>query len=312
MLPEFYKFENLRIWKEQGFIIDKLPKILPKVIPKDVRKLLKEGNIEVDNYLWDFSQQTELNNIVEMMRSFVIEKVPKGEYNTSNFCDVKRKYVDCVEYRNWKRLLNKKQQFKSLVGRGYTIKATLRYIFNYLTIYENLSISEGLDYLNDYSSLNQQMEITDYKKFPKYLKSKHDILTSELADYKTQYDIKKFQEKVNVELNYEHERFINVKEEQIIDDNRTFYVRVPQHPDEIKMEGKSLNHCVGSYIKRVVEGKTQILFLRRKVDESLVTLEVRDNVLIQAKGLSNRSTTKEENKFIDMYAKEKELIVRVN
>lgn len=72
-----------------------------------------------------------------------------------------------------------------------------------------------------------------------------------------------------------------------------------------------MSHCVGSYIERVISGKTQIVFLRKQKGISMVTLEIRDSVLIQAKGYANRSITKEEKNYITEYAKAKNLIVRV-
>ena len=53
-------------------------------------------------------------------------------------------------------------------------------------------------------------------------------------------------------------------------------VRVPKSSAEIVTEGKVLEHCVGGYAKRHLEGKTVILFLRRadEPDQPLVTIEM--------------------------------------
>lgn len=53
-------------------------------------------------------------------------------------------------------------------------------------------------------------------------------------------------------------------------------VRVPKSSAEIVTEGKILEHCVGGYAKRHLEGKTVILFLRRadEPDQPLVTIEM--------------------------------------
>ena len=53
-------------------------------------------------------------------------------------------------------------------------------------------------------------------------------------------------------------------------------VRPPKSSMEIITEGKALEHCVGGYAKRHVEGQTVILFLRRAEDpeQPLVTIEM--------------------------------------
>lgn len=64
---------------------------------------------------------------------------------------------------------------------------------------------------------------------------------------------------------------------------------VPKDEVEIIAEGKNLQHCVGGYAERHMEGRTTILFLR-KVDApgvSLYTVEVRENSIVQAHGYLN-------------------------
>ena len=45
----------------------------------------------------------------------------------------------------------------------------------------------------------------------------------------------------------------------------------------------------------------------KKLEESLVTLEVSDNSIVQAKGYLNRKVNDQEDLFIQKYAKEKKL-----
>jgi hypothetical protein len=68
-------------------------------------------------------------------------------------------------------------------------------------------------------------------------------------------------------------------------------IRVPQNSVEICTEGKVLEHCVGGYAKRHMEGKTVILFLRRADDPNipLVTIEMNEdgNTIRQIHGWHN-------------------------
>ena len=43
-------------------------------------------------------------------------------------------------------------------------------------------------------------------------------------------------------------------------------VYVPESVEELKMEGKRLHNCLGSYVDRVAEGKTLVFFIRRMED----------------------------------------------
>ena len=69
-----------------------------------------------------------------------------------------------------------------------------------------------------------------------------------------------------------------------------FIIKMPDTPIDIMEEGKTLNHCVGGYMENHVEGKTTILFLRRKNDPetSFYTIEVKNNEVIQIHGKHNR------------------------
>ena len=73
------------------------------------------------------------------------------------------------------------------------------------------------------------------------------------------------------------------------DDN--FSIVVPEEMNKITKEGVYLHHCVGGYISRVAEGRTNILFLRRneEIEIPFFTIEVNNhNEVIQIHGLYNR------------------------
>jgi hypothetical protein len=67
----------------------------------------------------------------------------------------------------------------------------------------------------------------------------------------------------------------------------------------------SQNNCVASYIEAVIDGKCHILFLRKKdsLDKSLVTIEIRDNKIVQAKRKFNYPVSKEDQEAIDAWNK---------
>jgi hypothetical protein len=62
-----------------------------------------------------------------------------------------------------------------------------------------------------------------------------------------------------------------------------------------------------------LNNETYIAFLRvkEKIDESLVTLEIKDNKIVQAKGSYNRGLSDEEKVFVEVFCKEKSLGVEL-
>lgn len=88
-------------------------------------------------------------------------------------------------------------------------------------------------------------------------------------------------------------------------------------PDDVNLilkEGKCLHHCVGSYVEKVLTGKTLILFIRRveKPNDPFYTLEYKNNLVIQCRGMQNSNTTPEVDKFIDEWLKSMKKIKQIN
>jgi len=99
------------------------------------------------------------------------------------------------------------------------------------------------------------------------------------------------------------------------DDN--FSIIVPEEMNKITKEGVYLHHCVGGYISRVAEGRTNILFLRRNenIDIPFFTIEVNNhNEIIQIHGLYNRWLGNEPDavKFVINWIHEKGIKCPVN
>lgn len=99
------------------------------------------------------------------------------------------------------------------------------------------------------------------------------------------------------------------------DDN--FSIVVPKEMNKITKEGVYLHHCVGGYISRVAEGRTNILFLRKneEIDIPFFTIEINNhNEVIQIHGLYNRWLGNEPDavKFVIDWIHEKGIKCSVN
>ena len=68
-------------------------------------------------------------------------------------------------------------------------------------------------------------------------------------------------------------------------------------------ESEQLGHCVKTYAERYALAKTDIYFLREieHENQSLVTIEVRDHEILQARTKYNGTPTKEQLDFLELW-----------
>jgi protein-tyrosine-phosphatase len=130
------------------------------------------------------------------------------------------------------------------------------------------------------------------EKYPKYLRVRHDIVQENYNVWQDEVDEKIFAQMVNRGYEYSWGGYKMV---------------VPKKADDIRNEGTNLHHCVASYVSRVMDGTTQIVFLRKTEEESLVTVEIRAGAIVQARGYNNRSVDAAEDRWLKTYAKIKNL-----
>ena len=78
-----------------------------------------------------------------------------------------------------------------------------------------------------------------------------------------------------------------------------YVIRVPLGKDEILAEARKLQHCVGGYADRHIQGKTTILFMRKvkKPDEPWLTIEMNGNKLVQIHGFRNEGVHSAKGRF---------------
>lgn len=102
------------------------------------------------------------------------------------------------------------------------------------------------------------------------------------------------------------------KDGEIIQEALPFVVIAPKIPYDLAKEGTMLHHCVKSYISRVANGATNIMFIRQVSEpyKPFFTVEVDNNKIIQqVHGFSNcnADTVEGLEEFIDIWAKAKHL-----
>jgi len=285
MLPYIRNLWYHKEWNDAGIRCNHMIGIGVKSLNKKSRKLLIEKDVSLSKSMENIiiKDRGWMENLIVLLEN---ERIPNHKgigYNRKNL---------------WQKIISSNCDIFYELEKDYNhkVKDTIRYIYNYIIPYEGIDLDESLRLLRDYARMHKQMNVKEYKKYPKYLKSNHDIIQTEFNNYKKEHDV---------------EIFKNMMDENLELMKKEFCVVVPKLPDDLKEEGKCLSHCVGCYIDRIIQGETKILFLRKQKEVPMVTLELRDEVIIQAKGYANRNITKDERNMIEKYAKEKQLVVRV-
>jgi predicted RNA-binding Zn-ribbon protein involved in translation (DUF1610 family) len=85
------------------------------------------------------------------------------------------------------------------------------------------------------------------------------------------------------------------------------FIRPALSPAELILEGKALNHCVGTYAESHAKGNCSVLFIRKESepDKPYYTMEIRNNAIIQTRGLINCAPDFGVNEFINAFKSEK-------
>lgn len=146
-------------------------------------------------------------------------------------------------------------------------------------------IRELCDYANMMSQLSPK-----YDKYPRHFLTTHKIACRNYNRMKKEFSEELFKKRINKQYECSFGDYIFI---------------YPESTQDIKDEATMQNNCVASYIDKVIDGECHILFLRKKnkPDESLVTIEVRNNHIVQARRRFNDDVTAEDQKAIDAFNK---------
>ena len=196
-------------------------------------------------------------------------------------------------------LLRNPYAFKELINTfHYDFKRLIKYIFIDVRYQGLVSPRDTLSILKDANVMAKKIGVELSEKYPKSLKLTHDVLTMNYNSMVKEENKKAFDEM--------YEEWKNKYEYH----NDKFSIIAPKTPNDIVLEGSNQSNCVASYVDSVKNKKCVILFLRRTnlKDASEVTIEVRENKIVQIKAFANRSINGEHERFVKEWAKAKKLI----
>lgn len=248
------------------------------------------GNMTLENFCHYTNQ--EWFDIIEKAKywdeEFEFNHVEIGGYGGKVFSSTLQAYLrNNNSYRN-----SKFYQF-------YTFGKFMDYVCEEAVNQGFKTLNSFMGELRDYLDMCVSMDIKP-TLYSSYLKQTHDITSRN-------YEVKLTEEQV--------EMFENAYKDfkSFVTEDKTYSIVRPKNADDVKHEGSALNHCVASYISKVLKRNCLIVFLRKTkaTDKPLVTIEIENKAIVQARGASNRSITEDEYKAICEYAKKNKLKVRV-
>lgn len=247
-------------------------------VPKGLLKLCRKHNIKINDKL--IISYIDNPNLFHNLLEVELYSIGKNE-----ICRLLS--YDNIHFRSFYRGYSKELFYKLITEHNYKPVSLVQHLDNLIT-YEAIDgldhlIQEFYDYVRMMSAISNK-----YEKYPKNFLTTHKIACRNYNRLKTEFNEKLFRNRINKNLEFEY---------------NGYSVIYPNSTNDIKDEAVQQNNCVASYIDKVIDGDCHILFLRDKkfLDKSLVTLEVRNHHVVQARGKFNREVTNKEQLIIDKY-----------
>ena len=278
-VPLYSKFEQIFSAGIDDIINDgKYFKYTINELPKSLIKLCKEHEIKLSNNIVGYF----IDNPAAYLIAYDLDFLSLTDTDILTVWK-KEKNID--------RLNNTYQScFGNLINNfGYRAKDLWLYIDRIKTFEAIEDMNYLLTELCDYANMMKQLS-PKYDKYPRNLLTTHRIACRNYNRMKKEFSEEMFKKRINKQYECSFGDYIFI---------------YPKSTQDIKDEAVSQNNCVASYIDKVIDGKCHILFLRKKnkPDDSLVTIEVRDDRIVQARRRFNDPVTDEDQIAIDSFNK---------
>lgn len=310
-------------WKRNGSYYHTLGDVY-RLYPYNLKKNLKTTKWEYSQ-LWDFAKHIDYFNVSNFMDSYSnsIEYLIKNKlysltydllkYTRSNYMvklDYKyiklhlefiRKYnlnvdeITIMKYFNTLdvKLIHKYRGYAdNLVEIIHEFNVKLELVDKYVKDAKD-AFCEYLDYLQICKLLEYDMK--DKKiLYPVSAVNSHEkvlILYDNLKNKIYQKEIKKRYEKLK-KFTYGDKKYL---------------IYPVKSQKELINESKQQNNCVKTYAERIAKGDCDIYFMReiKNPGKSLVTVEVRNNKVVQQRQKNNFDTTENQKKFLEKWERKK-------
>ena len=277
-VPRYAKYEQIY---SAGFedIVDRSLNYTINEIPKALIKVAKTHNVKISNDLIKFwKENPDAYNLAFQLEYLSLDD--KDLNNILKWCDSR--------YNRDTHTYIRKSYVNILINKyGYNAKSLFLYL-DTLKTFEAIDkmeylLTELCDYANMMSTISPKFD-----KYPRHFLTTHQIAVRNYNRLKKEFSEQLFKQRINKDYECTYKDYVFI---------------YPDCVQDIRDEAVSQNNCVASYIDRVIDGNCHILFLRKKSSpkDSLVTIEMRDNKIVQAKRRFNYPVTKEDQEAIDYW-----------
>lgn len=213
-------------------------------------------------------------------------------------------YIWCQHFNLFTYRLS---NMSSLVSEfGYDPKALLNNIRYYIKN-EFMDCEEIFSNLYDLQSMIKQLKdlnfpVKNYNRYPESLIRIHDDIAFQ---FKTIKDSRKKELFTNV-MNRKHNLNLAYRSNK-----HGITIVVPTSIEQITVEAIQQSNCVKSYVDRIIREECVVVFARYTddIENSLLTIEVRGNKVVQVKGIKNRSANTSEKAFVSQWCDARNLIL---
>ena len=276
-------------------------------IPKGLFKFCKEFDIKLTNklaksyisnpnafnllYKMDFAKCSVEQMIEAMIYGCTMDHYDYYVNNTQiiNEDDLLLRREEATPPKN-NVILGRNSYFISLINEcGYNAKL----LFNYIDSVKIARRFKKTIFQDVYDYADMMMQLYDnYDRYPENFSKAHSKACEEYNRISKEYD------EIKYSGNYVERNVLEYECE--IDGFKFIY---PRKTSDIKKEGISQHNCVATYINRVLSENCHIMFMRPvdNIEESYITLEIRNNQIVQAKRKYNDDPSKEERKIIEKW-----------
>ena len=274
-VPKYKKFEQIYSAGIEDIVVDGYRFIYSiNEIPKSLMKLCKKYPIKLSNDTVRYYKENPDAHYIAFALNYI-------SLTNTDICNVWNSYV--YEYD-----VGKMSYFNILINE---YKYNAKDLYLYLDRIKTFEAIENMNFLikelYDYAKMMHQLS-PKYDKYPRNFLTTHTIASRNYNRMKKEFSEELFKKRINKQYECSFGDYIFV---------------YPKSTQEIKDEATQQSNCVASYIDDVIEGKCHILFLRKKSNptKSLVTIEVKNNKIIQARRRFNDPVTEEDQEVIDAF-----------
>lgn len=162
------------------------------------------------------------------------------------------------------------------------------------------------DYYKDYINTCRLLDNYVCGKTPKDLYIAHDKVLTLYQLKADEVRVKAFMKAISNKKYASLESAYKENEDDDVVESSQYEIIIPHGPMDLQNESDHLGHCVKTYVDRVINGNTYILFLREVKNKvkPFATIEVQpDYTLIQLKAHSNRHAPISAQEYVKKWAK---------